>query len=263
MLESETMSSDRFRTALVAEAARLGIVLPHDKLDALCVYYDLLRTWNAHIRLVGTVEPARAAVELFADALVACEFARSLVADRRGSRSRRPLALIDVGSGAGLPGIPAKIMRPEWLATLVDSNAKKVAFLKQLARTLDITDVRIVRGRAEAIAHDPAYRERFDMAFCRAVAAPAIACELALPFLACDGSLVLHMATPENDPDNKQALEEARAVAVKLGATLGVKRTYELSITSGIRMLLQVHKTAATPRDFPRDGNTMKKHPLA
>lgn len=242
------MSVERFRTALVAEAARLGIEIPPEELDLLCVHYDLLRTWNTRIRLVGTVEPARAAAELFADSLVACEFARRLASDRVRSERRGSLALIDIGSGAGLPGIPAKIMQPEWKVTLVDSNAKRVAFLKQLSRTLEMNDVRIVRGRADDVAHDPAYRERFDLAFCRAVAAPAIACELALPFLARDGSLVLHMTARENDPGSERALAEPRTVAAKFGATIGKKKTYDLSTTAGTRMLLQVHKTAATPR---------------
>jgi 16S rRNA (guanine527-N7)-methyltransferase len=262
MLEFCAMSHERFRTALVAEAARLRIRIPSEKLDALCVHYNLLCAWNRRIRLVGTIEPERAAVELFADSLIACEFAQNLDSAKVAATAQRAFKVIDIGSGAGLPGVPAQIMRPEWNVTLVEADAKRIAFLKKVARELDVNNFQIQRGRAEGLAHDPAHREGFDLAFCRAVAAPAVACELAIPFLAKNGSLILQTTTKENDPSDEKAGQNIRGTAGKLCATINQTMAYTLSTTAGKRMLLQVRKTAATPPEFPRGINRIKKHPL-
>jgi 16S rRNA (guanine527-N7)-methyltransferase len=251
------MSVEIFRRALAEEAASLRIDVPAEKLGALCDYYELLCKWNRRIRLVGTIEPKRAAVELFADSLVACEFARSFDSAEAAATTQRVFSVIDIGSGAGLPGTVAKIMASDWNMTLVESDAKKVVFLNQLSRELGLSDIQIERGRAEQLAREPAYRQKFDLAFCRAVAAPATACELAVPFLKIDGSLIIQTTVRE------EAAEDIRDVADVLGASIDHTMTYVLSATSGERMLIQIRKITETPEKFPRDFRSIKKKPLA
>lgn len=257
------MSIEIFRKALAEEAASLRIDVPTEKLDALCAYYELLCKWNRRIRLVGTVEPERAAVELFADSLIACEFARSLDSAEAAAAAQRAFSVIDIGSGAGLPGIPAKIMVPDWHMMLVESDAKRISFLNHLSRELGLSNVQIERGRAEKLARKPAYREEFDLAFCRAVAAPAVACELAIPFLEKNGSLILQTTVREKQTGLEEAVEKARKPAGTLGATTDQTMTYALSSTSEERLLIRIKKIAETPGEFPRDFRSIKKKPLA
>jgi len=141
------MNSDQFRSALIEETERLDAELSGGELDTLCLHYELLRKWNPRVRLVGTIEPARAAVELFADSVLACRFAGGLAGAHASAR------VIDIGSGAGFPGVVAKILRPLWPLTLVENNAKKVSFLKTLGHELALADAIVLRERAERLAH--------------------------------------------------------------------------------------------------------------
>jgi 16S rRNA (guanine527-N7)-methyltransferase len=257
------MNDEIFRTALVEEAGRHRIAIPAERLDALCAYYEFLRVWNARIRLVGTVAPERAAVELFADSLIACEFARRFASTGTAPVPGRVRTVVDIGSGAGLPGIPAKIMSPDWSVTFVESDAKKCSFLNHLARELGLSDIRIERRRAERLGHEPSYREAFDLAFCRAVAAPASACELAIPFLAKNGSLIIQTTARENHAGRETIPQSVRPAAEMLGATICQYETYALSSTPKKRLLIRVGKRAKTPKEFPRDARSIKKKPLA
>ena len=252
------MSRETFRRILAEETKSRGIEVSTAPLDALCVHYQLLRKWNARIRLVGTVDPERAAIELFADSLIVCEFARTLAPGKGSTKREKGLEVIDIGSGAGLPGVPVKALMPEWRLTLVEAETKRVAFLKELVRGLGWADVRIERGRAEELGRDPKYREGFDLAFCRAVAAPRIACELAIPFLGIGGSFILQTTEKIYAED----AEEISGAALTLGASIDHTRAYALSGSNEQRLLVRIEKTAETPEEFPRDFRIIKKKPL-
>lgn len=247
-----------FRTALSEESRRLGVELPAEPMDAMCLHYRLLCKWNPRIRLVGTIEPRRAAIELFADSLAALRFAEGL-AIRAGEKTLR---MIDIGSGAGFPGVPIKILRPRCELTMVDSGAKRISFLKTLVRELHLPEIRIVRGRAEDLAHDPDLRERFDLAFCRAVAAVPVACELAVPFLKVGGSFIAQ-ASSRADSAGTEAAKTVRKAAGALGATIGLSTSYKLPGATGERSLIQIKKLKPTPEQFPREHRTTMKNPLA
>ena len=251
------MKPDQFRSALIDETKRLGAELSGGELDTLCLHYELLCKWNPRVRLVGTIEPARAAVELFADSVLACRFAGDLTSDDASAR------VIDIGSGAGFPGIVAKILRPPWRVTLVDNNAKKVSFLKTLGHELDLADTIVLRARAERLAHAPEFRGQFDLAFCRAVADPPAACELATPFLKVGGSLILQAVSSPDEEQGGSALQNIRALASAVGATIGATRTYTLKGVARKRSLIQVEKQGPTPSHLPRDHKSIRKKPLA
>ncbi|UCD58986.1 MAG: 16S rRNA (guanine(527)-N(7))-methyltransferase RsmG, partial [Candidatus Hydrogenedentota bacterium] len=189
-----------FRHTLRGEAEHVGIALSTRQLDAFCQHYELLLKWNPRIRLVATTDPARAARELFADSLVLARFVERYAAEPPGtgtSGSDVP-QMVDIGAGAGLVGIPLKILWPHWGLVVIDSHAKKIAFTKTAARQLALTSVRDVRGRAEEVAHRGDFRERFDLAFCRAVGPPPLACELAVPFLKVGGSFIVQAGEPRS-----------------------------------------------------------------
>jgi 16S rRNA (guanine527-N7)-methyltransferase len=253
------MGREKFRQTIIEEAALHGIEVSPETLDAICVHYELLRKWNPRIRLVGTVDPERAAVELFADSLIACEFARALGSEENTGKTQKALEVIDIGSGAGFPGVPVKAQAPAWALTLVETDTKRVAFLKELVRELGWDDVRILSERAETLAHEPEFRESFDLAFCRAVAAPRIACELAIPFLRIGGSFILQTT----EKIFAAEAEEIRGAALSLSANVVQTTGYTLSSACEQRLLVQIEKTGETPEEFPRDFRTIKKKPLA
>jgi len=258
-----------FRRTLSEEADRLSFTLSPGDLDALGLHYELLRKWNPRARLTAAIKPERAAIELFADCLAACAFADSLA----NESSRTALCVIDIGAGAGLPGVPLKILRPEWRLTIVESNAKKVAFLKTLIRELDLKKTTIKRGRAETIAREDEFRDRFDLAFCRAVGVPAIACELAAPFLAIGGTLIVQTIIHPSDAPRKadsadgaewdSILHPIRTAAEALNVSIVESISYRLSSVDIQRALIAVQKTDSTPSRYPRDPRTIKKKPLA
>ncbi len=257
------MDTATFSQTLLEEDVRLELGLSADELDALCLHYELLCKWNRRIRIAGTVDPKRAAVELFADSLVACRFAERLAPEPSSDALRQSLRVLDIGAGAGLPGFLAKILRPGCNLTCVDNNAKKMAFLKRLAQELGLADVEIARARAEALSKKAEYRETFDLAFCRAVAAPPIACELAIPFLKAGGVFVLQTVADPGGEGGEKALERVRKPADILGATIGMTKSYMLSSTGGSRLLVEIRKVSETPAQFPRDAGTIKKRPLS
>jgi 16S rRNA (guanine527-N7)-methyltransferase len=245
---------ETFRRALSEESRRLDVQLSHAQLDALCRHYELLSKWNARIRLVASADPVRAAIELFADSLIAAHVASPPGAEAPGGTSPE---VIDIGAGAGFPGIPLKIYSPQNAITVIEANAKKCAYLQQACRELALPGTQVIRGRAEELARTNAFRERFDLAFCRATAPPMLACELAVPFLKVGGSF---MAQTGELP--RALFERLRKCGALLGATTDVTSTYKLSRMPAHRWLLRIKKHAATPPCYPRDTKTMKKKPL-
>ncbi|MBI4832337.1 MAG: 16S rRNA (guanine(527)-N(7))-methyltransferase RsmG [Candidatus Lindowbacteria bacterium] len=195
---------EEFCAALLSEAKRHGVAVTADARDALSLHYGMLRKWNPRVRLVGSVEPRRAAVELFADSLVAARFAQALVAARAAARA--DISAVDIGSGGGFPGIIVKIVYPQWRITLIDSSTKKIAFLKAAVREAGIEKIDVIRGRAEDLSQRPEMTESFDLAFCRAVTQPAAACALALPFVKIGGFFIAQtgaLAREAKDEKNK------------------------------------------------------------
>jgi 16S rRNA (guanine527-N7)-methyltransferase len=219
-----------FREALVAEAKHHGIVVTPEALATSCRHYDLLLKWNPRVRLVGSVEPVRAAVELFADSFMAARFATSLVAEPIAG-----IAVVDIGSGGGFPGIIVRITRPEWRLTLIDSNAKKISFLKTAARELALAETVVMRGRAEELARMEDFKDKFALAFCRAVAPPVAACKLALPFLRAGGLFIAQTGAMEGDTPSFGGKKDGGAVIEKT-------ETYRLTGLAGERRLMAIRK---------------------
>ncbi len=165
-------------------------------------------------------------------------------------------ALLDIGTGAGMPGIPLKIACPRARLVLVDSVAKKTAFLRHVVHELGLPGVEVVTRRAEELAHLGEYREGFDLVVCRAVAALATVVELTLPFCRIGG-----LAVAPKKGDIGRELDQAAAATAVLGGRLRGVREVNIKGLDG-HVLVVLEKTAATPAAYPRRPGIPAKRPL-
>ncbi len=165
--------------------------------------------------------------------------------------------LIDVGSGAGIPGLPLKILFPSIRLVLLDSTAKKAAFLHHLKDKLGLDNVEIVVGRAEAVAHLSEYRERFDIVLSRAVAPLPTLVELALPFCTIGGSFI---AQKKGGVD-LEVSRATKAISLLGGNLRGVKRV-DLEEFTDERQLIIIDKLSVTPHQYPRRPGIPAKRPI-
>ena len=168
--------------------------------------------------------------------------------------------VIDVGCGAGFPTLPLAIFRPDISITALDSTAKRIEYVKQTANMLSLNNVTAIAERAEVLASNPSYRESFDVATARAVAAMPILTELCLPFVRVGGSFVAMKAAKGDD----EAKISANAVAKCGGRLVSVDEhpLYSRTGDSEQRVIITVSKEAKTPKEFPRHYSKISKKPL-
>ncbi|MBF2027705.1 MAG: 16S rRNA (guanine(527)-N(7))-methyltransferase RsmG [Oscillatoriales cyanobacterium C42_A2020_001] len=171
--------------------------------------------------------------------------------------SPTPFKAIDIGTGAGFPGIPFAIAQPTWTVTLLDSTRKKIDFLNQLLTTLDIANATAIAGRAEELGQNPDHREQYSLAAIRAVAATPVCAEYALPFLQVGGVAVLYRG--------QWSVEEQRSLATAialLGGEIEAIEAFNTPITQAERHCIYVRKISATSPEFPRVTGIPAQKPL-
>ena len=164
---------------------------------------------------------------------------------------------IDAGTGAGFPGLPVKIARPEVELTLLEATGKKTRFLESIVAELELTDTHVVQGRAEDVAHDAAHREKYRLVFARAVAPLPVLLELTLPFLAAGGVL----AAPKGSALRREVAATGNALAA-LGGEIEETTVLELAMEGPKQTLVIVRKTGTTPEQYPRRAGMPAKRPL-
>lgn len=234
---------------LKSGAAGLGLDLTARQLRDFEVYYRGLVAWNRRVNLTAVTGYEEAQVIHFLDSLT--------VISGFPPPAGRQSSVIDVGTGAGLPGIPLRIVLPEIRLVLLEATARKVEFLRYITAELALDDVAIVRGRAEEVARDEAYRERFDIAVSRALAPLNVLAELTLPFCRIGGRLI---AQKKGDI-SREINEAGRAVGVMGGGTCEV-RDITLDEFDDDRCLVIVEKIGATPPEYPRRPGIPGKRPV-
>jgi 16S rRNA (guanine527-N7)-methyltransferase len=182
-----------------------------------------------------------------------------------------PLSVIDVGSGAGFPGLPLKIAFPQLRMTLIDSVQKKVAFLNKVISQLGLADTVALHGRAEDLARQAIHREQYDLGVSRAVAPLAILAEYCLPFVKQDGLFVayktddLHEAMRTSPPTQislSNELAEAESAIATLGGKIAQQTSFHLPNSDISRTLIGIKKITPTPDKYPRKAGVAKKQPL-
>ena len=236
-----------FTEALRAAAAAAGIALSEAQLAAFTRYYELLIAWNEKMNLTAITAPEDVAVKHIIDSLAAYDAALFGGAP----------AVIDVGTGAGFPGLPLKIFAPSIRLTLMDSLAKRLAFLEAVVEDLGLTGVTCVHARAEDAAHEPQRRERYDIAVSRAVARLPVLLEYTLPFVKKGG----HLIALKGRTAEEEATDAKRALKL-LGGRLETIRPVTLPGLSDKRAVLTITKIAPTPKAYPRKAGTPAKKPL-
>jgi 16S rRNA (guanine527-N7)-methyltransferase len=170
---------------------------------------------------------------------------------------RPPGKVIDIGTGAGFPGIPIKLLFPQFEVTLVESVRKKVDFCEHVVQSLGLHGVQVIRARAETLGQSHAHRECYDWGLARAVAIAPVVLEYLLPFIRVGGDAILQKG--ETGPAEMHQAEKALRV---LGAEVEQIQTVELPCVAEPRHLIRVRKIAATPHQYPRRPGMAAKRPL-
>lgn len=234
------------RERLQAGLERLGVAADGVTLDRLARYHALLTEWNARIDLTAVLEPEEMVDRHYLDS--AAPLALGLIP--QGAR------VIDVGTGAGLPGIPLCILRPDLRVTLLDAQRKRVTFLQAAIEALDLP-AQAVHMRAEDAARDEARREAYDVAVSRAVAATPTLLELTLPFVRVGGRAIAWKG-----PGLQAELEQARRAAHLLGGALEGVLDAPVPGRDWQHVLLVCAKRQKTARQYPRRAGLPGKNPL-
>jgi 16S rRNA (guanine527-N7)-methyltransferase len=241
---------------LINGAERLGLLLNPEQVARFKLYYEELICWNRRVNLTAIVDYDEVQLKHFLDSL-------TVVLALEGI----PSTVLDIGSGAGLPGVPLKILYPDIGLTLIDSVHKKAAFLNHLVERLGLEGVEVVARRAELLAHDESYREGFDLVLSRGVARLSTLSELALPFCTPGGAFI---AMKKGDIDDEVA-SAARAIGLLGGQVREVRRVSLgksevdgwMSIwESERRVLVVIEKRTPTHQSLPRRPGIPQKRPL-
>lgn len=226
-------------------ATELGLELDSGQLEQFRLYTDELLRWNARLNLTAITDEREIAQRHFGDAL------RLAL-----SWGDPPQSLIDIGAGAGFPGIPLKILRPTLRLTLVESIEKKAAFLRHVIEVLGLAEVTVIPARAETIGRDPVHREAYDIATARAVAELRVLAEYCLPLCRVGGRFLAPKGA-----DVAAELHDAEYAITLLG---GHVAAVEPVVLAGVqpRTLVVIEKIAPTPERFPRPVGVPSKRPL-
>ena len=232
---------------LARVALSLGIELSAEQLAKFARFRELLQEWNKKINLTAIIEDEEIALKHFVDSLLYLQQAAAASAEY----------ILDLGTGAGFPGIPLKILWPEKKVVLMDSLQKRMNFLAVVIDELALTDIELVHMRAEDMGKSPKYREKFDLVLSRAVAPLPVLLEYALPLVKLGGSFA-----PTKGKDYKEELIAAKKALLLLGGELIEDRKAMLPVKDELRVTLLIKKKRSCPKAYPRLAGTPKKKPL-
>ena len=232
--------------ALKQGAARLGIHLTAQQLWMFETYTSLLLDWNKRVNLTAITDPVEIAIKHYLDSLLCLTV-----------EMPRDAKAIDVGTGAGFPGLPLKIVRPDLNLTLLDATKKKLVFLDAVCSELGFLDVQLVHARAEEAGREVAYRERYNVVLSRAVTNMTALAEYCLPLAAVGGFLLA-----QKGPDVTEELEAGRNAIETLGGRVEHKIEKVVPMSDYRRTLILVRKVAPTPDRFPRPQKEISAKPL-
>lgn len=226
-------------------APEYGVELDTTALERFSVYCSLIIEWNNKMNLTAIKEPTEIAVKHFLDCLSILKY----VDIPNGA------SLIDVGTGAGFPGIPLLIARPDIKLTLLDSLNKRLIFLQEVIDSLQL-NATIIHSRAEEGALNPELREKFDFATSRAVAGMNVLAEYCLPYIKVGGCFIAMKG-----PQAGEELQSAKNAIATLGCSVKNINTFTLQDNS-TRCIVNITKNNHTPKQYPRHGSKIAKKPL-
>lgn len=231
---------------LTAGFRELGLTPPPGAIDTLCRYSELLLEQNKVMNLTAITQPEQVARLHFLDS--AAILAHTSLAGK---------SLIDVGTGAGFPGLVLKILEPSLRLTLADSLGKRVTWLEEVCARLDLEGVTCIHARAEELSLEVPYRDGFDVATSRAVAAFPALCELCLPFVKVGGQFIAMKSV-----DSAAEVQAGERAVKTLEGRLSGGVDYPIPGAGVTHRLVVVDKVSPTPRGYPRSWGKIKKAPL-
>ena len=234
-------------------AIELGVTLSDRQLDQFEIYFHQLTEWNKRANLTAIIEYDAVQVKHFLDSLTVWLTAKEVLE----SSASRLIRVMDVGSGAGLPGLALKIAFPDIQLALVESVAKKTSFMRHVIDTLNLEGVSVYTGRAEELARGNDLRDRFDMVVVRALAKLPLLLEFGLPFCKTDGCLVAF----KHGGDGTEQDEAANALS-ELNGFIERVSSVRLEGLTDDRVVILIRKTGATPNRYPRSVGVPGKRPL-
>lgn len=234
------------RNILIQGSQKLNIKLTEESIEKLCRYKEFLEEKNRVMNLTAITGDKDVAELHFLDSM------ELLTLDDFEGKT-----VIDIGSGAGFPGIPMKIAESSLKLTLIDSQQKKVAFLEELRTLLKMPDIHCTHARAEEAALLPDMRDNFDFAVSRAVARLNVLAEMCLPFVKPGGAFIAMKGT-----DSDEEIKEAETACIKLCAEIGKISDYVIPGTDIVHRAVIIRKTSATPDGYPRRFAKIQKSPL-
>ena len=235
---------------LIEGAAKLGIGLSSTQVKQFELYYQELIEWNKKFNLTSITDYQEVQAKHFLDSLTVA------LALTEEEVSQPNFNVIDIGTGAGFPGVPLKILFTQPRLALLDSTTKKTSFLHHLTQKLELSDVEIVLGRAEEIARLPSYRQQFDLVISRALASLPTLVELALPFCRIGGKFVA-----QKKGEISQEIKRANKAVDTLGGKLDRVKKIELEGLDE-RYLVIIDKIYPTPEEYPRRPGMPKRRPI-
>lgn len=210
-------------------------------------YRDLLKEWNQKINITSIEDDEEIYVKHFLDSVV-------LLDEENFNETK---SIIDVGTGGGFPGFPLKITNDNYKVTLLDSLRKRIDFLSEVARVLELKDVEFIHGRAEDFGQNPNYREQFDICVSRAVAPLNVLSEYCLPFVKVGG----YFAAYKSENISQEIIDSERAVKKLGGKVKGIKEI-NLPGTDIVRKIVIIEKTEQTSSKYPRKAGKPSRDPL-
>ena len=230
-------------------AAQMDIELSDRQLSQFEAYGALLVEWNEKMNLTAITDPEEILEKHFLDSISSVPLVREM------ENPEEPLSMIDVGTGAGFPGVPIKIVCPEIHLTLLDSLQKRIGFLQEVVKDLELTDVECLHDRAEEAAHREEMRESFDVAVSRAVAALPVLLEYCTPYVA-EGGVFLAYKGPTMMEELAQSQNAMRKLNVEM-SVLHQEMSMENDHFIGVFL-----KTGETALQYPRKQSKIKNNPL-
>lgn len=238
-----------FEESLRKELNLLSIELKENQINQFYDYFQLLVEWNKFVNLTAITEMDEVITKHFVDSLSLIKAVEEI-----GARDYR---IIDVGTGAGFPGIPLKIAFPELRITLMDSLNKRINFLNEVISRLGLDKIEAIHGRAEDLGRDPLHREQYDLCVSRAVANLSTLSEYCMPFAKVGGYFI-----PYKSGKIEEELGAAKHAIFLLGGSVKEVKTFLLPGTDAERSLVKIAKNNGTSKKYPRKAGLPSKEPL-
>ena len=239
------MKEEEFNEKMKESLKELNIEISEKQLNQFYNYMNILIEWNKVMNLTNITEPEEIIQKHFVDSLT---ILKSI---------KENDSIIDVGTGAGFPGMPIKIVFPETRITLLDSLNKRIKFLEEVTNKLELKNIETIHGRAEEVAHNKKYREKYDIAIARAVAPLNVLSEYLLPFVKIGGYAICMKGVK-----GKEEAEEGKNAIKILGGEITNSREFNLPNTEMARTIIEIEKIKNTEKKYPRKAGTPTKMPL-